>query len=66
MIFPLTLCPSGNEIFFARSRKTKILTAEIHWVCKDTLLRALTSESDLSACGHAQAGAEIAENNLFP
>ncbi len=40
-------CPSRNEIFFARSRKTKILTAGIHRV-----FRGLKSESD----------AEIAEN----
>jgi len=41
---------------------TKILTAGIHRVRRDTLQCAPTSESDLSAC-YAQAGAEIAENS---
>ena len=44
----LDSCPSRNEIFSARSRKTKILTAGIHWV-----FWGLKSESD----------AEIAKNS---
>ena len=43
--------PSENDIFSARSRKTKILT----WVCRGTLLRALISEPD----------AEIGEKDSF-
>jgi len=54
--------PSRNEIVFAMSRKTKILTVWIHWVSMGTLQCIHTSEPDLSAC-YAQAGAEIAENS---
>ena len=39
-------CLSGNEIFSAKSRKTKILNGGIHWVSKGTLQCVLTSESD--------------------
>jgi hypothetical protein len=40
--------------------KIKILTAGIH-----SVFRGLKFLSDLSACGHAQAGADIGEKDSF-
>ena len=58
-----SLCPSGNEIFSAGTRKTRTLSAGIHFVGRGALQCALTPEFDLPACDYAQAGAEIVENN---